>query len=133
MNIIEELTRILPPDRISTQADHLAVASKDESTLPGVTPLAVAWALNAAEVSQIVKVCVATGTPITTRGAGSALEGSTIPLTGGIVLDLSRMTNILNLWAEDLQVEVEPGIIYDHLNNQLKREGLFFPPSPGGR
>ena len=42
------------------------------------------------------------------------------------------MTRVLNLWPEDLQVEVEPGIIYDHLNNQLKREGLFFPPSPGG-
>jgi D-lactate dehydrogenase (cytochrome) len=31
-----------------------------------------------------------------------------------------------------LQVEVEPGLIYDHLNDRLKRDGLFFPPSPGG-
>jgi D-lactate dehydrogenase (cytochrome) len=132
MNIIEELAAILPADRVSAQIDHLTVASKDESTLPGVMPAAVVWVLDAQEISKVVKLAVRTGIPITTRGAGSALEGSTIPSAGGIVLDVSRMTRILNFWPEDLQVEVEPGIIYDHLNNHLKREGLFFPPSPGG-
>ena len=42
------------------------------------------------------------------------------------------MTEIVKLWADDLMVKVEPGIIYDDLNNKLKNEGLFFPPSPGG-
>ncbi len=132
MKIIDILSRILPPDRISTHPDQLGVASRDESTLSGVTPLAVAWPLNLDEISQIVKACAASGTPITTRGAGSALEGSTIPCSGGIVLDVSRMTRILNYWPDDLQIEIEPGIIYDHLNIHLKRDGLFFPPSPGG-
>lgn len=131
-SIVERLAGLLPPDRISTQLDLLAVASKDESSLAGVTPLAVVWPLSADEIAQVIRECLATGTPITTRGAGSALEGSTIPLPNGIVLDVSRMTRVLNFWPEDLQVEIEPGIIYDNLNNQLKREGLFFPPSPGG-
>ncbi|HVP06330.1 MAG TPA: FAD-binding oxidoreductase [Candidatus Acidoferrum sp.] len=132
MTVVERLAALFPPDRFSTQADLLAVASHDESSLPPVTPLAVVWPLTAQEVAHTVKLCVETGTPITVRGAGSALEGSTIPLPNGIVVDLSRMTRIINLWPEDLQVEVEPGIIYDHLNDRLKREGLFFPPSPGG-
>ena len=132
MSIAEELRSILPEDRVSTQADQLEVASHDESTLPGVRPAAVAWALTTDEVAAVVRLCVETGTPITTRGAGSALEGSTIPLAHGIVLDLSRMTNLVNYWPDDLQIEVEPGIIYDHLNERLKRDGLFFPPSPGG-
>lgn len=132
MNIVEKLAQLVPPDRISTGADQLRVASCDESTIPPVAPLAVLWAANAEEISEIVKACVETKTPITTRGAGSALEGSTIPLENGIVLDVSRMTEIKNLWPDDLQVEVEPGIIFDDLNNRLKREGLFFPPSPGG-
>jgi D-lactate dehydrogenase (cytochrome) len=42
------------------------------------------------------------------------------------------MTQVRNYWPEDLQIEVEPGIIYDNLNEHLKRDGLFFPPSPGG-
>jgi len=132
MSIVDTLSSLVPSDRLSTHPDQLAVVSKDESTLPAVTPLAVVWALNADEIQKVVKSCNESGTPITTRGAGSALEGSTIPLENGIVLDLSRMTKIINYWPEDLQVQVEPGIIYDDLNAKLKNDGLFFPPSPGG-
>ncbi|UCD63284.1 MAG: FAD-binding oxidoreductase [Candidatus Zixiibacteriota bacterium] len=132
MSIIEKLSSLLPPDRMSTHADHLAVASRDESTLEGVTPLAIVWATSTDDVRNIVKLCLDESTPITTRGAGSALEGSTIPLANGIVIDLSRMTEVLAFWPDDLQVRVQPGIIYDNLNEYLKREGLFFPPSPGG-
>ncbi|MCP4686042.1 MAG: FAD-binding oxidoreductase [bacterium] len=132
MSIVETLRSIVPEDQLSTGRDHLRVASVDESTLTPVTPLAVVWAADPDEIVTIVRACIEIGTPITTRGAGSALEGSTIPLENGIVLDLSRMAAIKNLWPEDLQVEVEPGIIFDDLNLRLKNEGLFFPPSPGG-
>jgi D-lactate dehydrogenase (cytochrome) len=42
------------------------------------------------------------------------------------------MTAVTGYWPDDLQIEVEPGLVYDHLNDRLKRDGLFFPPSPGG-
>ncbi len=132
MGIIDKLKSCLPPEQISTQADHLSVASHDESALDPVSPLAIVWANSTEEIASIVRLCLAENTPITTRGAGSALEGSTIPLANGIVLDVSRMTEVIDFWPDDLQVRVQPGIIYDNLNEYLKREGLFFPPSPGG-
>lgn len=132
MDIVTRLSELFTGEQISTQADQLEVVSRDESTLPGVVPLAVVWTTSTGEIAQVVRACVETDTPITTRGAGSALEGSTVPLANGIVLDLSRMAQVLHTWPEDLQVEVEPGIIYDHLNDRLKHDGLFFPPSPGG-
>jgi len=132
MGIVEKLKKHFPEDQVSTHPDHLAVASRDESTLDAVTPAAIVWALTTEEISRVIQLCIETGVPVTPRGAGSALEGSTIPLTGGIVLDLSRMTKVLDFWPDDLQVRVQPGIIYDNLNEYLKREGLFFPPSPGG-
>jgi len=132
MDIFMSLTEFLPRDRVSTQSDQLAVASRDESSLEGVIPAIVVWPLNINEIVRIVKFAIESKTPITTRGAGSALEGSTIPSPGGIVLDVSRMTDVIKFWPEDLQVQVMPGIVYDNLNNHLKCEGLFFPPSPGG-
>ena len=129
---LKGLAALVPDDCFSTQNDDLAVAAGDESTLPRQTPLAVVWAQSTDQVAEIVRFCSANAVPITTRGAGSALEGSTIPSEKSIVLDLSRLTNIINYWPQDLQVEVEPGLIYDNLNEQLKRDGLFFPPSPGG-
>jgi len=132
VDIIARLKQFVPPERLSTHPDQLAVASKDESTIDPVTPLAVVWPADAMEISRIVMECRETQTPITTRGAGSALEGSTIPSAGGIVLDVSRLNEIIALYVDDLQVAVQPGIIYDDLNNKLKGEGLFFPPAPGG-
>lgn len=132
MNVIAALRKTLPGDQVSDHPDQLKVVSHDESTLPGVPPLAVVWALTTDEIQSIVRICAETSTPITTRGAGSALEGSTIPLANGIVLDLSRMNRVIETWPDDLQVMVEPGIVYDDLNAQLKQHGLFFPPSPGG-
>ncbi len=132
MNIAELLAQALSDAKVTTQADQLEVASRDESTLPGVPPSAVVFAESTEDVVTVVKLCREHRVPITTRGAGSALEGSTIPCEGGVVLDLSRMTEILEYWPEDLQVRVQPGLIYDHLNERLKRDGLFFPPSPGG-
>ena len=132
MNFLKKLEALVPADQFSTQRDQLVVAAEDESTLPGVRPRAVVWAVNTDQISRIVRLCYENKVPVTTRGAGSALEGSTIPLAKGIVLDLSRMTDIQNYWPDDLQVQVMPGIIYDNLNDRLKRDGLFFPPSPGG-
>lgn len=132
MDIIDQLSKIVPSDRLSTHPDHLKVVARDESTLPEVIPRAVVWAHNRDEIAGIVRLCFENEIPLTTRGSGSALEGSSIPQANGIVLDLSQMKKILNFWPDDLQVQVEPGVIYDDLNDHLKREGLFFPPSPGG-
>ncbi|MFC1475128.1 FAD-binding oxidoreductase [Candidatus Zixiibacteriota bacterium] len=132
MDKIKQLATLVSEDCFSTQTDNLNLVSKDESTLEPVIPKAVIWPKNSDEICRIVKFCYENSITITTRGAGSALEGSTIPDAEGIVLDVSRMTKIIKLWPDDLMVKVEPGIIYDDLNNKIKNEGLFFPPSPGG-
>jgi len=129
---LENMTKFLPSSQFSTHPDQLRVAAIDESTLTPVMPLAVVWAISTEEIASVVKLCAEHKVPITSRGGGSALEGSAIPSDKAIVLDLSRMTKILESWPEDLQVKVEPGIIYDDLNDKLKKDGLFFPPSPGG-
>ena len=51
----------------------------------------------------------------------------------GLVLDFSQMNRILDVRAEDFQVDVEPGVVYQDLNEHLKDTGLFFPPDPGAR
>lgn len=131
-SIGERLRGILPADRLSTRRADLEAAAHDESSLLPVRPSVVAWPLSTDEVSAVVRCAAATATPLTARGAGSSLEGNPIPVHGGIVLDLSRMSRVLAVRAGDLQVDVEPGVVYDALNCDLRPYGLFFPPSPGG-
>jgi len=131
-DLLKQLEDIYAPDQRSTRADQLEVVSHDESTLAPVKPLVVVWPSNPEQIQRTILLCREYKIPVTTRGAGSALEGSTIPSEGGLVLDVSRMTEIEQLWPDDLQVAVQPGIIYDDLNRMLKNDALFFPPAPGG-
>lgn len=119
-------------DRFSTNSTHLESVSMDESSLEPVMPDAVAWCNSEDEIVAAVNVAYEHGIPITARGAGTSLEGNSIPVKGSIVLDFSQMNEIIAVYPEDLQVTVQPGIIYDQLNDKLSQYGLFFPPSPGG-
>ena len=132
MRLADNLAAFLSPERVSVNAADLELASHDESSCSPSLPDVVVWPLTTEEVSRVVGYAYAHAIPLTARGAGSSLEGNPIPVRGGIVLDLSRMDAILAVHAEDLQVTVQPGIVYNHLNDQLKPYGLFFPPSPGG-
>jgi len=122
----------LLPDRHSTRPADLAAVAGDASSLAPVRPDAVVWPLTTDEVAAVVRLAAARGIPLTARGAGSSLEGNPIPVRGGIVLDCSRMTRVVSVRPDDLQVDVEPGVVYATLNRALRPHGLFFPPSPGG-
>jgi D-lactate dehydrogenase (cytochrome) len=119
-------------ERCSTRVADLDAASRDASSEPPHRPDAVVWPLVLDEVVAIVCACADARVPLTARGAGSSLEGNPIPVRGGIVVDCSRMRRLVGVRAADLQVDVEPGVVYADLNRQLRPHGLFFPPSPGG-
>src|SRR5947207_13172308 len=122
----------LLPERCSTRPGDLETAARDASSLPGARPDAVVWPLSTDDVVAVVKLAAAHAIPLTARGAGSSLEGNPIPVRGGIVLDVSRMAGVVAIRPEDLQVDVQPGVVYAALNRQLRPHGPFFPPSPGG-
>jgi D-lactate dehydrogenase (cytochrome) len=132
MTVITDLRSLIDPARVIDNATALEAAAIDESSLVPVLPVAIVRVATVAEIQNVVRFCAERQLPLTVRAAGSALEGSAIPCVGGIVLDVSGMDKITSLWPEDLQVKVEPGVVYEKLNDVLKRESLFFPPSPGG-
>ncbi|MEI3111590.1 MAG: FAD-binding oxidoreductase [Oscillospiraceae bacterium] len=69
--------------------------------------------------------------PVTPRGAGTNLVGSTVPVDGGIILDLSQMNRILELDTETMTITVEPGLLLQDLQAYVEEHNLFYPPDPG--
>ena len=66
------------------------------------------------------------GRKVTPRGGGTSQCGQTI--NDGIVIDLSKHLNkVVSLDVENRTCVVEPGIVLDDLNRQLKKHGLWFP------
>jgi D-lactate dehydrogenase (cytochrome) len=132
-NHIKHLQSLVAADRFSTGESVLDLHAKDQSQHAPSRPEAVIWPLDASEVSEIVKYANDHLIAVTGWGSGSSLEGNPIPVQKGIVLDFSQMNHILNIRDEDFQADVEPGLIYQDLNEKLRHTGLFFPPDPGAR
>jgi FAD/FMN-containing dehydrogenase/Fe-S oxidoreductase len=66
------------------------------------------------------------GRIVTPRGGGTSQCGQTV--NDGIVVDLSKYLNrIVSLDVENRSCVVEPGIVLDDLNRQLRKHGLWFP------
>src|SRR5437899_7725313 len=78
------------------------------------------------EALRALAVCRAEGVIVTPRGGGTSQCGQTV--NDGIVIDLSKHLNrIVSLDVENRSCVVEPGIVLDDLNRQLKKHGLWFP------
>lgn len=105
--------------------------ARDQSFHDAHLPAAVVYPETTAQVSAILKHANANLIPITPWGTGTSLEGNSIPLGGGIVIDFLRMNKILTVYPEDFQVDVQPGIPYKDMNAKLASQGLFFGPDPG--
>jgi D-lactate dehydrogenase (cytochrome) len=130
---LKNFQAMVAPDRFSTGDSILDLHAKDQSSHPACRPEAVIWPQAAAEVAAILTYANEQRIPVTGWGAGSSLEGNPIPVGRGLVLDFSRMNRILTIREEDFQADVEPGVVYQDLNEKLRHTGLFFPPDPGAR
>ena len=118
-------------DRFTQSSGVCAEHGRDISHLKPASPGAVVFPESTEEVQAIVKACAASKTPIVPYGAGTSLEGNIHALEGGVCIDLSRMNNIIEVHAEDLDVVVQPGVKRIQLNEYLRDTGLFFPIDPG--
>ncbi|HEY80197.1 MAG TPA: FAD-binding protein [Anaerolineae bacterium] len=129
--ILPQLQAIYPEDRISVNRAVLEQHARDQSAHEPHLPDAVVWPLTTEEVSQTLRLAYDARIPVTPWGAGTSIEGNPIPVAGGVVLDLSRMDQILTIHDKDFQVTVQPGVLYKDMNKILARYGLFFAPDPG--
>ncbi len=118
-------------DRISTNTALREQHSHGEDTQPPVMPDAVAFLESGAEAAKLLGLCHAHGVPVVPFGAGTSLEGHVTPVRGGISVDLSRMTRVLEVNASDMDCRIQAGVTRQQLNEHLRDQGLFFPVDPG--
>ncbi len=98
----------------------------------GPLPDVIVWPHEVDQVVRLVKLAAERRVPLIPFGAGSGVCGGTTPLRGGIILDLKKMKRILALDEKSLAVTAEAGIIGQHLEMELNRQGYtmgHFPSS----
>lgn len=93
-------------------------------------PQAVVIPTSVEEVSAVLRWATAERVPVTPWGLASSVVGGPLPTGGGLVLDISRMSRILSIDTESMQVKVEAGINGGTLEEELGLHGVTLGHSP---
>jgi FAD/FMN-containing dehydrogenase/Fe-S oxidoreductase len=101
--------------RYSTDASHYQIM-----------PLGVVTPRTVEDAAKAIALAREEGVSVLPRGGGSSQAGQTVGES--LVIDCSKhLTRVLELDVAGRRVKVEPGIVLDELNRQLKPHGLWFP------
>ena len=82
------------------------------------------------QVSQIVSLAAGEGIPLVPYGGGTGVMGGTLPVRGGLIVDMGRMNRILQVNVTDLTAEVEGGVVLQDLVEALAVHGLMSGHDP---
>ncbi len=139
--VLEELSSIVGVDDVLLSVPDKFVYSRDS------WPKSIIWTRNgrapyepccivfpetAQEVASILEIAARFNVPIVPMGGGSGVCGGTVPLSGGITIDMKRMKRMISVDEVSLVAEVETGIIGAHLEEHLNARGFtlgHFPSS----
>ena len=100
-----------------------------DASMYSIEPVAVVIPRSADDVVAVIETAGGHRVPVLPRGAGTSLAGQTVGRA--VVIDFSmHMRNVLEINAEEGWARVQPGVVLDELNEQLKPHGLQFAPDP---
>lgn len=127
-SVLTKLAAICPT---VSEGDTVGEASRDW------WPQAMIWALDgqvaakaaavvspttADQVAQVLSVCNAEHIPVTAAAGRSGVCGASVPVHGGVVLDLCGLSGIVEVDETSLVLDVAPGTFGDHLEHALRTE-----------
>ncbi|MDR3176762.1 MAG: FAD-binding protein [Desulfovibrio sp.] len=131
--LAKEFENVVGKEQVFTEEADLQSYSYDAAVLAPVRPAIVAAPTTQEQLCKTVRLAYENGLPITVRGSGTNLSGSTIPQGNGIVILTNRVNKILEINEEDLYAVVEPGVITAQFAAAVAAKGLFYPPDPGSQ
>ena len=126
--VVDRLAAICPT---AAEGDVLGEASRDW------WPQAMIWALDgqvaakagavvsptsADQVAAVLAVCHEAAIPVTAAAGRSGVCGASVPLHGGVVLDLCGLTGIVDVDTTSLVLDVAAGTFGDHLEHALRTD-----------
>ncbi len=131
LDVMELLGRELPADRLVVDQQILQSISHDEAEWAAVgRPVVAVRARTESDVQSAVRIAAETGTPLVPRGAGTGLSGGANAVDGCVILDVSKMTAILDIDLDNMTCVVQPGIVNNDLKAAVAEHGLWYPPDP---
>jgi len=131
-SFIKELAKIAGKENVLFSKRDLLAYSYD-ATQQQEMPEVIVLPRSTAEISAIIKAAYRERIPVVPRAAGTGISGGTVPVKGGIVLEISRMNKILAVDTANRRAVAEPGVVNLDLQDALAPLGFFYPPDPASQ
>ncbi|MBI2500815.1 MAG: FAD-binding oxidoreductase [Deltaproteobacteria bacterium] len=145
-SIKKTLENLLGPSRVAVDPVNRALYCRDmmsgstlemKAGLHPHLPDLICWPETTEEVSKIVRTANHHKIPVIPFGGGSGVSGGTLPLRGGIMIDLKRMASLETIKRVDdpyphYVATIQSGILGEHLERKLNERGYtlgHFPSS----
>lgn len=118
---------ILPPERLLTNADAIALYSKEQRGAYVSEPSLVLLPESTAEVAALVTRCAAHKIPLVPQGGNTGLVGGAVCAPGEVLLNFSRMNKIHSLRPDAFAITVEAGCTLRQVQDAASDADLYFP------
>jgi len=120
------LTEIIGKQRVISKPEVLDRYSHDNSFTASIRPRLVVQPRDGDEVQKVVVWANETKTPLVPVSSGEPrFRGDTVPsVPEAVIVDLSRMDNIIRIDRRNRMVIIEPGVTYAQLQPALAEQGL---------
>ncbi len=141
-SVERELLKALGPDKVSGSFIDRRVYSRDSIVAYTCTlqkgdcdpPLAdfVVWPRDTRDVSEIIRIADKHRVPVVPECGGAQGSGSTLPLFGGILVDVKSLDKVVSIDTDTHMVTVQAGVIGHELEMRLNTVGYtlnHFPQS----
>ncbi|MGM0366916.1 MAG: FAD-binding and (Fe-S)-binding domain-containing protein, partial [Actinomycetota bacterium] len=130
-------------DRVTFNKTERMLYSHDIAAMPklikplvgNTAPRAVVQPLDEKEIIALVGWANKNGIALVPRGSATSGYGGVLPVSNGVVVDFFRMNQVTEIDEPGKEVRVQPGIIWEKLDRQLKKQGLtlrLYPTSYPG-
>src|SRR5690554_3786103 len=128
---IAYLMDLLGKNRVYTGKNISEDYSHDELGGISAMPEIMVEVLSTDEVSKVMKYAYDNNIPVVIRGSGTGLVGASVPIHGGIMINMTKMTRIKELDPDNLTLTVEPGVMLMDIAKYVEERDFFYPPDPG--
>jgi len=128
---VNHLIELLGKERVYTGENISEDYSHDELGGISAMPEVMVEVLSTKDVSEVMKYAYDNNIPVVIRGSGTGLVGASVPIHGGIMINMTKMTKIRELDENNLTLTVEPGVMLMDIAKYVEERDFFYPPDPG--
>lgn len=128
--LLAKFREVVGDSGVLSEDDECLVYECDGYLVERQQPDCVVFPTTTNQVSEIVRLCHRAKVPIVPRGAGTSLAGGCLPIGGGVMVSLTKMTTIHEINLLDRYATVDAGVVNGRLNRELVGSGYHFAPDP---